>query len=253
MAAIADIGTIGPYHADVEGEGSKGAIRGPFKVRDIPGKTVPTYPCLWRHTAERERTLSFEADMEAVPLVGKNDEERQLIGRKVAEVWDTACHLHFNQNFRFNSQSTAFQFTPRETLGGRAWLAVKLGSTDLEKVACLWGNCSLGLLVHWFSANRQQSGRGNIGKNQLALLPFLNVKVLAPDVVAAGVKVFDDLCETELLPLHELASDPARAELDRRFLTECLGLSAAIVAKGGPVDLLRLKLSQEPSVRGHKD
>ena len=56
----------------------------------------------------------------------------------------------------------------------------------------------------------------------------------------------------DLQPLHDLATDANRHKLDRRFLTECLGFDPAVVASGGPLDLLRQKLAAEPSIRGGK-
>jgi hypothetical protein len=252
MTTVEKLGKIGPYHADIQGDTSKGGVRGPFKIVEVKKGKVPTYPSLWSHNAVRERTMAFDASEEAVPRVPKNADEKTMIDRKVTEVWATASHLHFNQNFQFNSQSTAVQYSPRLSLGGRAWIAINLGTAEAEKVGCLWGNCSLGLLVHWYWANKQQSGRGNIGKNHLATLPFLNVSSLTPAQVTAGVKVFDDMVTLDLQPLHELATDTNRHELDRRFLTECLGFDPAIVAPGGPLDLLRQKLAAEPSIRGGK-
>lgn len=252
MTTIEKLGKIGPYHADIQGDTTNGGVRGPFEIAEIKKGKVPTYPSLWSHDAERERVMAFGASEEAVPRLAKNAEEKVVINRKVTEVWATASHLHFNQNFRFNSQSTAVQYSRRLSLGGRAWIAIKLETADGEKIGCLWGNCSLGLLVHWYWANKQQSGRGNIGKNHLATLPFLNVAALLPSQFAAGVKVFDDMSTLDLQPLHDLATDANRHELDRRFLTECLGFDPSIVAPGGPLDLLRQKLAAEPSIRGGK-
>ena len=252
MSTVGQIAEIGPYHSDIKGKTAKGGVRGPFRTRDIPTGTVPTYPCLWKHTAGRERTLSFEADMEAVPLVSKDASEKMIIDRKVLEVWTTASHLHFNRDFRFNSQSTAFQLTPRLSLGGRAWLSVKIGPEALEKIACLWGNCTLGLLVYWYYSNKQHAGRGSIGKAQLFDLPILDVTSLSEQQVQSGEQIFDDFSTSEFLPLHELNNDTSRKCLDKHFLAECLGFPEAVVAIGGPLDILRAKLANEPSIHGHK-
>jgi len=252
MSTVEKLGEIGPYHADIQGNTSNGGVRGPFKISEIANNKVPTYPTLWSHDAERERNMSFDAWEEAVPRVPMNPEEKVMIDRKVVEVWATASHLHFNRDFRFNSQPTAVQFTKRLSLGGRAWLSIKIGSVEQEKLATLWGNCTLGLLAYWYFANKQHAGRGSIGKRQLATLPYLDVSRLAAAQVAAGLKVFDDTSALDLQPLHNLATDTNRHELDRRFLTECLGFDQAIVSPGGPLDLLRQKLAAEPSIRGGK-
>ena len=252
MTTVEKLGKIGPYHADIQGNTTNGGVRGPFKVSDIKKGQVPTYPCLWSHDAEREKRIAFDAWEEAVPRVPKDAAEKTVIDRKIPEVWATGSNLHFNRDFRFNSQPTAVQFSQRISLGGRAWLSIKIGSAEREKLAALWGNCTLGLLTYWYFANKQHAGRGSIGKNQLATLPHLDVSALSTVQVAAGVKVFDDLSALELQPLHNLATDANRHELDRRFLTECLGFDPAIVAAGGPLDLLRQKLAAEPSIRGGK-
>ena len=252
LTTVAKIGEIGPYHADINGDTSTGGIRGPFDIFPIKPNSVPTYPVLWSHDAECERTLSFEGDSEGFPRQGSRSGEQAIVDLKVATVWDTASHCHFNRDFRFNSQSTGMQFTPRKTLGGRAWLSIKLSSVDQEKALVLWANTSLGLLLHWWHGNKQQPGRGSIGKSMLHTLPILDVTALEPKLLAEAVKLFDAMSEQSLLPLHELDRDPIRKELDEAFARNVLKLPEPILTSGGPLELLRMKLSQEPSIRGSK-
>jgi hypothetical protein len=80
------------------------------------------------------------------------------------------------------------QFTARKTIGGRAWLSIKLATVEQEKALVLWGNTSLGLLMRWWHSNKQQSGRGSIGKQALHTLPIL---ILQHPTVDEAVKVFD--------------------------------------------------------------
>ena len=68
----------------------------------------------------------------------------------------------------------------------------------------------------------------------------------------AAAKIFDDLKDKDLLPFHELDKDPVRQKLDERFALEVLGLRVAVVQPGGPLELVRMKLAQEPSIRGGK-
>ena len=252
LTTVAKIGEIGPYHADINGDTSTGGIRGPFDIFPIKPNSVPTYPVLWSHDAERERTMSFDADCEGFPRQGSRSGEQAIVDLKVASIWNTASHCHFNRDFQFNSQSTGMQFTPRKTIGGRAWLSIGLSSVDQEKALVLWANTSLGLLLHWWHANKQQSGRGSIGKSMLHTLPILDVTTLEPKLLAEAVKLFDAMSEQPLLPLHELDRDPIRRELDEAFARNVLRLSEPILAFGGPLELLRMKLSREPSIRGSK-
>ena len=252
MTTVARIGKIGPYHADINYNTSAGGIRGPFDLSPITPNSVPTYPVLWAHKAERERTMSFGEDKEGFPRQGSTPEEQAIVDRKVETIWNSASHCHFNLNFQFNSQSTGMQFTPRKTIGGRAWLSISLSSVAQEKALVVWANTSLGLLLHWWHANKQQAGRGSIGKTMLQTLPILDVTALEPKWLAEAVKLFDAMSEKPLLPLHEIDKDPIRKALDEAFARDVLRLPESILASGGPLELLRAKLSQEPSIRGSK-
>lgn len=252
IETVGQIGTIGPYHADINGNNADGGMRGPFEISAVKSKATPTYPVLWSHDAERECTMMFKADSEGLPRKAKTAEGQHWVEEKVASIWSTAAHCHFNQNFQFNSQPTAMQFTRRRTIGGRAWISIRLARAEQEKALVAWANTTFGLLLHWYHANKQQSGRGNIGRTALQDLPVLDVTALTPKQLKAAVKIFDDFKDEHLLPFNELDKDSVRQELDARFAVEVLGLPAAAVQSGGPVELVRMKLAQEPSIRGGK-
>lgn len=253
ITTVEEIGEVGPYHMDINAKTAEGGIRGPFSVIKLKAKkSAPTYPVLWAHDAQREQTLSFGPDSEGIPLKGSSKDEQKYINEKVAAVWATASHCHFNRDFQFNSQPTAMQFTPHRSIGGRAWLGIRLSSVDQEKALVLWGNTSMGLLLHWWHANKQQIGRGNIGKSSLQALPVLDVTKLKPKQLAAVVKLFDEIKAKPLLPLHEIDEDTTRAELDMKFTRDVLGLGASVCGPEGTLELLRDKLAREPSIRGHK-
>ena len=252
ITTVEKIGEIGPYHADINGNTSSGGIRGPFDVSPIKPNSAPTYPVLWSHDAERERAMSFDADSEGLPRRGSTPKEQAIVDLKLQAVWNSASYCHFNRDFRFNSQSTAMQFTPRKTIGGRAWLSISLSSVEQEKALVLWANTSLGLLLHWWHANKQQSGRGSVGKSALQTLPVLDVTALQPKQLAEAVRIFDAMSGQSLLPLNEIDNDPIRRALDEAFARDVLGLPAPVIAPGGPLEVLRMKLSREPSIRGQK-
>ena len=252
VTTVGAIGKIGPYHADVVGRTASGAIRGPFERREIQQDAAPTYPILWAHDAEREQKLSFQADSEGIPCQAPTRAKQEIVDQRVAAVWATASHCHFNQNFQFNSQSTAMQYSPRRTIGGRAWLSIRLRTVDHEKALVLWGNTSIGLLLHWWHSNKQQVGRGNIGKSSLQGLHILDVTALKPKRLAAASKLFNQIRKKPLLPLHQIDKDPTRKELDTKFAREVLGLPTKFHGAEGALELLRMKLAREPSVLGSK-
>ncbi len=252
MSTVADIGKTGPYHLDVSKQYSNGTIRGPFEIRALQGNVYPTYPILWAHDADRERKMVFEADREGVPFLASSKTERSVVEKKVARVFQTASHCHSNLDFRFNSQSTAMQFTERKTIGGTAWISIQLPTAEQEKALVLWGNTLLGLLMFWWHSSKQQPGRGRLAKTTLDSLPVLDVTALSAAKLVQAVNIFDETCQLPLKPLHELDSDENRKTLDRRFYSEVLGLPDSILADDGPLDILRRKLCQEPSIRGSK-
>jgi len=196
--------------------------------------------------------MLFDADCEGIPRRGSTAAERAALALKVASVWDTASHCHFNCDFRFNSQSTGMQFTPRKTIGGVAWLSIRLSSVEQEKALVLYANTSLGMLLRWWHSNKQQSGRGRIGKSALQTLPVLDVTALKPKQLAKAVALFDAMSGMDLLPLHELDKDPIRRKLDNDFARNVLHLPETTLTPDGPLEVLRMKLAREPSIRGQK-
>ncbi len=252
IATVSQIGQIGPIHRDVNGTNPDGSIRGPFEIRALRKDSVPSFPALWAHDANRERTMMFEADREGIPRLVTSPELQAIIYEKAMQVFETASHCHSNLDFQFNAQSTSIQFTERKTIGGTAWISIQLPAIEHEKTLVLWGNTLLGLLMFWWHSSKQQAARGRLTKTTLATLPILDVTALSPAQLQRAARIFDETCDLPLKPLHELHIDENRKTLDRRFYGEVLGLPAALLADGGPLDILRNKLSQEPSIRGSK-
>ncbi len=248
MTTIEQIGRIGPYHLQVS-RGYPDGSRRPFELRPIQDIDVPTYPILSAHDADRERTMTFEADHDGIPYRPTSKIEKELADKEIASVFASASHCHSNLDFRFNSQSTAMQFTERKTIGGRAWISIQLPTVELEKALTLWGNTLLGLLMFWWHSSKQHPGRGILTKTTLATLPVLDVTALDAEQLQRAAALFDELKYLPLKPLHELDQDENRKTLDRRFYCEVLGLPESILA---PLDVLRRKLSREPSIRGSK-
>lgn len=92
--------------------------------------------------------------------------------------------------------------------------------------------------------------KGTSGRPQT--MPILDVTALSAKQLAKAVKVFDEMCYKQMLPIHEIGKDPVRNELDARFGREVLGLPESMLQPGGALDVLRMKLAQEPSIRGNK-
>ena len=99
-------------------------------------------------------------------------------------------------------------------------------------------------------SSKQQVGRGGLSILTLRTLPTLDVRSLSADVLANADQIFDEMKHKRMLPFNESDRDTVRHELDRRFLTDVLGITSDDVHAA--VHRLREKLCAEPSIHGGK-
>ena len=244
IARIGEIADRGPYHADIYWDNADGSPRGPFFLRMPPRSSYPTYPMLWAHAAERERRLVVEPDSEGEIKSGEQE--------KAARIQATATRVHYNRDLAFRSQSLIAAMTERPCIGGQAWPSVIFENTDHEYAFALWCNSTLGLLLHWWTSNKTQAGRGRTTVTGIPNIPSLDTRALTDEQHAAAKSAFDAMRGLRFLPFDQIDEDPARAELDRRLLVDVLGMPASLCAENGPVDVLRRKLAREPRIHGGK-
>ncbi|MDE0309108.1 MAG: hypothetical protein OXI60_04665 [Acidiferrobacterales bacterium] len=148
IVAIGDVAQRGLYSLDINGKPPRGA----FRKRSLEKDEIPEYPSLWNHDANRERMMVVNPDSCCDVNTGYE--------RKAADDWNrTASRLHWNADFRLNSQSLVMCITPEKCIGGRAWSNVIVYDDRHEAVLALWSNSTLGLLMHWWEGTRQQQGR----------------------------------------------------------------------------------------------
>ena len=288
VVRITDIGSIadrGPYDLDIYQDTTAGTPRGPFQVISPPTVAVPTYPVLWAHNAKSERNLIVAADSEGQiktvspkyrayvesqarrqhGYTGEVFDERmeRVVADKVLEaeedlrqnalrIWGTATRAHYNRDLQFNSQSLIVAMTERKCLGGRAWPSVIFESEEHEYAFALWCNSTLGLLLHWWTSNKTQSGRGTTTVTSIPNIPTLDTRVLTAEQLAAARDAFYAMRDLRFLPFDQIDEDPARAELDRRLIVDVLGIPPSLCEPDGPIDLLRRKLAAEPQIHGGK-
>ncbi|QJB70267.1 hypothetical protein [Parasphingorhabdus halotolerans] len=131
-------------------------------------------------------------------------------------------------------------------------MTLKFPKPEMEAAVALWGNTSLGLLMHWWQANKQQSGRGNIGKQALAKMTLLDPAMLSAVQLNQSAALLKKRSDIPMLPFNEIDVDKARAELDEAFLIGILAIPKVLAQPGGSLELLRHKLADEPSVYGGK-
>ena len=240
VVPLGSLGSRGPLDRDVGGRrGAAIAARGPFEVVPIEG--VPTFPVLWSHDGSRERRLVVEPDSMGNVRPGRDQD--------AAAVWKSAARLHFNRDFRLNSQSLAACLTRAPSVGGRAWPSFGSKSKAWEEPLAAWCNTTLGLLMFWWIGSAQQSGRTVLTLSRLPDLRVLDLRALSTDQVQRLRAAFTTLSGRDFLPAHRANADPARRELDRLVLEEALGFDAEAMDQ---VTLIREKWCAEPSVHGGK-
>jgi hypothetical protein len=218
----------------------------------VAGGHHPTYPTLWSHEADNERTILVLPDSHAVIRTSVKSDVNKAIQERAARIWSTASHVHFNYDFRFNSQSTVACYTTEKTIGGRAWPSILFNEPAYEKLFVLWANCTLGLASYWWHANKTQSGRGTITLTSIPGLPVYDFTQLSSKQLADANAMFDEFKRQTLRPVNELTKDSVREALDQSLISKIFRVPSSLLEAGGPFDLFRRKFAAEPTITGGK-
>ena len=242
VTALGELGARGPLHRDINGREGGARPRGPFDIHPVAGAKTASYPVLWSHDAAREVRLEVAMDAEGRPRTGQ--------AARAAALWNrAAARLHFNQDFRINSQPLAACLTPQAAIGGRAWPGFRPHDDAWQAPLLLWANTTLGLLAFWWLGTRQQQGRAVLTLSGLPGLAVLDPRALSAGQLAQAGAMFDAFRERPFLPANEAWRDETRQALDRAVLIDWLRLSPAVLE---PLAVLRRQWCAEPSVHGGK-
>ncbi len=239
MIRIGKIGRAGPLHRDIA-SGPQESNRGPF-TKHTGANSGTEWPFLWNRDSAIQQSMEVSPDSHGVIKSGKEDEAEKI--------WQQVSHLHISNECGFNSSPTCAVFTEQKSAGGRAWPNFSMKTQEMEKATCVWLNGTLGLISYWINSNRSQTGRGGVTVKVIPNIPTLDVTRLDAIRLEAAVQIYDDLCQEKMLPANEAYRDPVRQKLDRRLLTEVLGLDADAVAQ---LAILRNQWCREPTVAGAK-
>ena len=250
IVPISEIAERGTYHMDIYWDNADGSPRGPLQLHDFRRGHVPELPILWGHNAKLERCMILRPDKYGDRKVTPGYEDE--IQEKAVDVWDRATRLHYNRDVRFNSQSLIAAMTEERCIGGHSWPSIVFKNPEQEYAFALWANSSLGLLIHWWLANKTQSGRGRTSITAIPEIPTLDLRKLSNAQHEAAKRVFEELSSERFLPFDQIDEDPARELLDRRLLVEVLGLPEELCWPGESIELLRKKLAAEPQIHGGK-
>ena len=240
VTSLGALGVRGLLHRDINGADDRGA----FEILPLDRRAPITaaYPALWAHSASQERRLVVRPDSEGRVRPGRDDH--------AVKTWNrTASCLHFNLDFRLNSQGLAACITAGRSIGGRAWPNFLATEPALEESLALCANTTLGLMAFWWIGSRQQQGRAIITITGLRDLPILDVRTLGAGKLAQARLIFQDFREREFLPANEAYRDDTRKDLDRAVLCGLFDLPEDVLE---PLAVLREQWCAEPSVHGGK-
>ncbi len=213
--------------------------RGAFNKIPITG--IPTYPGLWSHDAQREKRMVCLPDCELQAKIGME--------AKANRIWAFASRTHITQDFGLGSQPLMAAFTEEVSIGGRAWPNVKFPDPRYDYAFVLWCNSTLGLLLFWWEASRQQDGRAITTITKVGSLPTLDLRELTDQQFATAKEIFDDFRYLDLKPAYLADCDKKREMLDRQVMCDLLGYDKDTFRA---VRNLTRKWCTEPSVHGGK-
>ena len=237
ICRVEDIATLGMSHLDVFGGNGRGAFDMSIGCTDSDD-----YPCLWKVKSPLQRAMLVQPDSHGVLRPNGRPKLQQLLERN--------SRAHYNLGLQFNANSVLALFTEKPAFGVSLIKNVAFENPRYEIAWTLWCNTTLGLLCHWVHSNKQQQGRGMVSQLTLYTLPTLDVRCLSAGALANADQIFDEMQHKRMLPFNESDQDSVRHELDRRFLTEVLGITSADVHRA--MHRLREKLCAEPSIHGGK-
>ena len=170
--------------------------------------------------------------------------------QKAINDWNrTASRLHWNVDFRLNSQSLAMCLTPAECIGGSAWPNVLANDSNHEIVLLLWSNSTLGLLMHWWKGTRQQQGRSRIKITAMLDYIVIDPRILTSEQFEHCDSLFQEFKDKAFLPANEAYRDDVRIELDRALICGVLGFPGNVMDS---LEVMRNQWCAEPSVHGGK-
>ena len=236
ITRLVNLGNRGLVHRDIIGA----LPRGPFDKTPLQTST-PTYPALWNHNADYERSFIVQPDCELRVRTGQAE--------RAANIWRQAVsRLHLTLDFQLNSQSLGACFTPEESVGGRAWPNFIVADNASERTLLLWFNSTLGLMSYWWGGTRQQLGRTVVTISALPSLLALDARQFNKGDFNSWGELFKRFEKETFLPANEAFQDKNRIALDNA-LFDLLGISPPV--KEG-FNLIRRQWCNEPSVHGGK-
>lgn len=141
--------------------------------------------------------------------------ERTRSRDALAEMRRCRSTLFYQRGIFWPSQVALAAVTDRPVMGGRAWCALLHDDSVVRFGFAIWANSTLGMVVHWSRAQRQQHGRSSTQLEGIRQMPCPGFD--EPQTYATARELLETeagLLRTTLMPARDAYRDPARAALD---------------------------------------
>ena len=197
-----------------------GAVHNPLKTP--PSEDGNGHPVVWRHQADRRRTMRGEVEFHVAPKPGRRGYVESRILPK------TSCLLVTLAASTTTIRTTA-QILP-EPCFGSAWTAFRPNDRiarpdEAMQAWCAYLNSTLGVLSYLHRRARKLT----YGRYRPAQLHTLPLPDPAKCDLAPLADAFRELQDAELLPWPKMNECPVRAKLDAA-LTACLDIDIDSIA-----------------------
>ena len=250
MTTIGELFELGPTHHRIGHVAGNESI-GEFELWPITDKLVRPDTSLWASAAEAQTALTVESTHygHAVGPRLRAARERALerlqratarmnggepSDAAIAEAYATAeadertraenalaemrrCRstLFYQRGIFWPSQVALAAVTDKPVMGGRAWCALLHDDPVVRFGFTIWANSTLGMVVHWSRAQRQQHGRSSTQLEGIRHMPCpdfneASTYASAQDLLSTSQHLLSD----RLMPARDAYRDPARAALD---------------------------------------
>ena len=141
--------------------------------------------------------------------------ERARSEAALAEMRRCRSMLFYQRGIFWPSQVALAAVTDKPVMGGRAWCALLHDDPVVRFGFTIWANSTLGMVVHWSRAQRQQHGRSSAQLDGIRQMPCpdfteRSIYAVAQELMAAEA----ELLRTTLMPARDAYRDPVRAAID---------------------------------------
>ena len=246
---IFDIGyshhTIGHYHK-AKPKDKIGAYE--FHPISDTSDAIGNRRALWGANKNTQAQLIVLPTHKGFLYLPDSEEKREKIDKVRKKVLKSQSTLFYARGMQWTSQKLLAASTERRCSGGRAWTSLSHRDPRVLKAYALWGNSTLGFLIHWTRGQRQQGGRASTQVGAISDMPSPRIDLLDEQKLSQAAQSFRELSYKPLSAACRAHMDDTRKQIDDAVL-DMLGINSSEVAR--VIDDMRWLWCNEPSVHGN--